>query len=295
MNLKEKLLNLGLVKDNQYLDRYIELIEKNKETKKEKFKTNKHHIIPRYYYKYNNFELDNSKENFVNLLYKDHILAHYYLSLCSSNGYFKYSNINALSYIQTKYKINTNDLIDNLDNYQDLYSYLIQYKASMRKGKPFPHTLEWNKKISLANKGKRLGISPPNKGVHGVFHHTEEAKIKIGKAAKGRNVSQETREKLSIINKGNKNKLGYKASPHTCTLQSVNNGRNIKIRCIETNELFYNLNECFRQTHIRAHFVRLLCESGKPYKPRMLSRWTDEEKEKYRKYYNCHFKIEKEN
>ena len=45
MTLKEKLLVLDLVVDNEYLDKYVELIESNRETKREKFKTQKHHII----------------------------------------------------------------------------------------------------------------------------------------------------------------------------------------------------------------------------------------------------------
>lgn len=48
-----------------------------------KFKTQLHHIIPRKYYTYNKLEINNSRENLVNLLYKDHILAHYYLALCA--------------------------------------------------------------------------------------------------------------------------------------------------------------------------------------------------------------------
>ena len=35
MTLKDKLLKLNLVEDNKYLDLYCELIEKNKETKRE--------------------------------------------------------------------------------------------------------------------------------------------------------------------------------------------------------------------------------------------------------------------
>ena len=45
-NLKEKLLSLGIVEDNEYLDFYCTLIENNRDTKREKYKTQKHHIIP---------------------------------------------------------------------------------------------------------------------------------------------------------------------------------------------------------------------------------------------------------
>ena len=93
MALKEKLLTLGIVEDNEYLDKYVRLIESNKDTKKEKFKTQQHHIIPRCYYKYLHVACDESKHNKVNLLYKDHVLAHCYLSLCAKEAWFEYNNL----------------------------------------------------------------------------------------------------------------------------------------------------------------------------------------------------------
>ena len=54
MSLKNNLISLGLAVDNKFLDSYCSLIESNRETKREKSKTQKHHIIPRYYYKKNN-------------------------------------------------------------------------------------------------------------------------------------------------------------------------------------------------------------------------------------------------
>ena len=80
--MKEKLLSLNIFENNQYLDAYIKLIEENKETKKEKYKTAIHHIIPKAYFKKMNLLIDNSEDNLVNLLHKDHVLAHYYLTQC---------------------------------------------------------------------------------------------------------------------------------------------------------------------------------------------------------------------
>ena len=80
MTLKEKLLNLNIVVDNEYLDKYCELIESNKETKKEKFKTQCHHIIPRCYYIHNRIDVNNNDDNLVNLSHKNHLLSHYYLT-----------------------------------------------------------------------------------------------------------------------------------------------------------------------------------------------------------------------
>lgn len=96
MNLKEKLLSLGCFEDNEYLDFYCKLVEQNSTTKKEKHKTQLHHIIEKCYYKKHNLKVDNSKENLVYLLYKDHVIAHYYLALCSKDKYYKFANISAI-------------------------------------------------------------------------------------------------------------------------------------------------------------------------------------------------------
>ena len=94
--LKEKLLKLGCFDDNEYFDKYLELCLDNVNTKRTKYITNAHHIIPRKYYKFNKLEIDNSPENIVNLRYYDHILAHYYLVLCSIPGYLQYAKEQAL-------------------------------------------------------------------------------------------------------------------------------------------------------------------------------------------------------
>ena len=81
--LKKVLLNLGLVVDNEYLDKYCELIRKNKRTKPKKYKTQRHHIIPKY--------SKSGINDLVVLKHKDHALAHYYLYKCSAKEY-EYSN-----------------------------------------------------------------------------------------------------------------------------------------------------------------------------------------------------------
>lgn len=132
--LKLKLLNIGYFINNEYLDKYCELIINNLNTKKERPKTQSHHIIPVSYFKISKLSIDNSKENRVNLLYKDHILAHYYLCLCTK-GKFKYSMENGfmhLTYCKWEYK-NFNPKTD-LNNFQIIYEdYILnkkQYKMS---------------------------------------------------------------------------------------------------------------------------------------------------------------------
>ena len=69
--LKQRLLNTGLFVDNEYLDKCIFLIEEGLSVGYIKYKTHKHHIIPRAYYRYNNLPVDNSDNNIENLLFKN--------------------------------------------------------------------------------------------------------------------------------------------------------------------------------------------------------------------------------
>lgn len=89
---KSKLLELGYL-DNEWLDKYLELLEANLKTPSDRRRTQEHHAVPVNSYwtstePYNRKEalklsrLD--KNNFkVNLLYKDHLLIHSYLTLCT--------------------------------------------------------------------------------------------------------------------------------------------------------------------------------------------------------------------
>jgi hypothetical protein len=98
MKLKERLLSCGLVHDNEYLDKYVEIIETKSVPVKQIGIHNKHHIIPRFYFRTNRIPIDNSTENIANLLFRDHILAHYYLALCSVD---RYRFLSELSFFRT--------------------------------------------------------------------------------------------------------------------------------------------------------------------------------------------------
>ena len=82
MKTKEQLLASKSFLDNEYLDKYLRLISQKALQERKKYSMQKHHIIPRAYYKYFNLKIDNSKENLVLLNYADHVLAHYYLTFC---------------------------------------------------------------------------------------------------------------------------------------------------------------------------------------------------------------------
>lgn len=111
-NLYETLKNLAIFIENEYFSKYIQLVELNRLTKQQSFITQKHHIIPQYYFKKNNLPIDNSKNNIINLQYKDHILAHYYLINCCKNDSDILSNIHAFNILLRKqgHKLSKADL-----------------------------------------------------------------------------------------------------------------------------------------------------------------------------------------
>lgn len=130
--LKEKLLATKCFINNEYLDKYCELIELNKDTKKEKYKTQIHHIIPRCYYTNLNIEVDNSKENIVHVLYKDHILLHYYLCLCAK-GCLKYKLANAfLHLVNRKWKYTDFNPETDLEYFQEVREEFCKNLNSLR-------------------------------------------------------------------------------------------------------------------------------------------------------------------
>lgn len=186
MKLKTILLQLDVIEDNEYLDKYCELIEANKETEHIKGKTHKHHVIPKSYYKINNIDVNNTEDNLVNLLFKDHILAHYYLVLCSNNLDFKYANELAFSYLTNndKYPIKDNekDILTSLPYYQKLYEEGCQIRARKNTGKK--RTEETKQKMSEWQKGKPK---------------SEEAKKNMSKAQKNRPKSAEEIVRLKEI------------------------------------------------------------------------------------------------
>ena len=100
--LKEKLLNTALFLDNEALQSYINLITENKFNQLQKGKTQKHHIFPKCLSKRLGCPIDDSLNNLVNLTYKDHILAHYYLIYATNDDYLKTANTHAFNHLLKK-------------------------------------------------------------------------------------------------------------------------------------------------------------------------------------------------
>lgn len=79
--LKKKLLDTGYFIDNVYLDDYIKLTQ----TRSNAVYLERHHILPRAYYKLVGGSIDNSENNLVRLSFADHCKAHWLLYFCTKD------------------------------------------------------------------------------------------------------------------------------------------------------------------------------------------------------------------
>jgi len=129
INTKQTLLSCDSFIDNEYLDKYCLLVDRNTKTNVRHGLTNAHHIIPKSWFKLNNLPIDNSLSNLVNLIYREHVLAHYYLCLCTS-GKLQYTNELALICLSTRKKLNVVDkqLVTKLPLYNIIYENYCEHK-----------------------------------------------------------------------------------------------------------------------------------------------------------------------
>lgn len=201
-NLKQLLIEIKLCVDNEWLDKYCELISNNYDTEYIKFKTQIHHIIPRYYYKSINESVNNDSDNLVNLFHKDHVLAHYYLSLCSVSEEFQACNIWSIQHVLSNQIYMQQDewekeklLIEQLDNYQQLIELGRVYTGNVHRGKN--ESLETRKKKSISHTGMkykqmsdqgRKNISQAKIGKTHIVYDSTKEKI------------SETRKNLQLVN-----------------------------------------------------------------------------------------------
>ena len=128
-NVHDTLRKLEYIVDNEYLEKYCTIIERNARTRYIARKTHKHHIIPKSWFKLTNNKINNDLNNLVNLSIREHFLAHYYLCLCSSDP-FKFANQLALICLQIKIKADTR-LLQSLPLYNYIYE---DYKDKLRCG-----------------------------------------------------------------------------------------------------------------------------------------------------------------
>ena len=104
-DVKQTLLNHNGFIDNEYLDLYCRLVERNGRTPIRHSVTNSHHIIPKSWFKLNKQTVDNTQSNLVNLVYREHVLAHYYLCLCTTDE-LQFANELALMCLLNRKKLN---------------------------------------------------------------------------------------------------------------------------------------------------------------------------------------------
>ena len=106
----------------EYMNKYSQLIIQNLDTDQQKGKTQRHHVVPQFCYVDRQLPVDNSPSNQVNLLYKDHILAHYYLAM-AGKGIFAYKNFVPMFIIlgHKDFSDTEEDFIRRLPDIQALY------------------------------------------------------------------------------------------------------------------------------------------------------------------------------
>lgn len=123
INIRNILLDGNICEDNDYFNKYIELIESNILTEKVIYVTQRHHIIPRFYYKDRNIPVDDSENNIIYLKYCDHVLAHFYLAMSANNERFRSGNLCAVRWCMRKYSLSSTEreFIEQLPEIQIFY------------------------------------------------------------------------------------------------------------------------------------------------------------------------------
>ena len=113
--------------ENEYFQKYLDLIEANKATKAAKGKTQQHHIIPRAYFKHRELPIDNSAGNLVNLPVVDHVRAHLYMMRCSASNDMR--GINAAAVKFTCDTLDLNILLDREAELEEAFLEVSKAKA----------------------------------------------------------------------------------------------------------------------------------------------------------------------
>lgn len=201
IELRNMLLSFNVFLENEFFEKYINLIIDNQHTKSEKFKTQNHHIIPLHVYKYLNLPENNSKSNIVVLHYKDHILAHFYLFNCTSNKQIKRANYTSLQYIVHNHQVpkNESELLLKLPEYQKMYDEYCILNSELQKGVQVgekngfygKHHDEATRKKMREHSPHLSGENNPNYGKHLSY----EAKQKLSRANRGRVKTEAEKQK----------------------------------------------------------------------------------------------------
>lgn len=268
--LKIKLLSTGYFIDNEYLDDYCDLIKQNELTEKQENKTNKHHILPRSYFKMLKLPIDNSPENLVHILYKDHILAHYYLCLCAK-GNLKHRLANAfLHLVNRRWKYTDFNPENDLSEYQKIYEGIDRSSF---------HNEEFRKKSSLKCK-ETFSKLVQNLETGEVYTSAVEAELKLINKVNSSVAMSAYLFSKGINNKGlgyhwvyleNNNNVPYTRAECDELLNSLSYKRRVNrdgslikpIYCLNLDKVFYNVEEISLVTDRKINIILNYCVKKK--------------------------------
>lgn len=160
-DLKLKLLATDYFEDTDFLDKYVNLIFINQHTLKDSLRTQSHHIIPRCLAEALGQEVDNSTNNLVNLLYRDHILAHYYLMRASKNQSFRANMAYSVQFVIAAVIDKTEaEILKELPQVQECYEIMQQAKLT------YKHSDEAKAKLAISTSGRvHISRNGTNKNV----------------------------------------------------------------------------------------------------------------------------------
>lgn len=219
---KEKLINTICV-DNEYLDKMLELVERNKYLPVDK-KSAKgrqiHHILPRLYFRKNKLEVDNSDSNLISLSLGEHFLIHYYLWRCAKDEY-KGKCACAVHFMIASHKKDifhgfTKDesaAIIFANALDETYGDYVEEMAKLHRGKPKSEKVK--QLLSERMMGNKINVGRPcseetrqkirEKAVlRPGRKKTEEEKAKISQSMKKLQFTEEHKKHLSEALKGRK-------------------------------------------------------------------------------------------
>lgn len=160
-------------------------------------KGQKHHIIPKCWFKMNDLPVDNSKDNLVLLSYEDHVKVHRLALLCVTAPLMR-RNMALAVHRLTKGECSEPKYWSGAlsPNFGKPRSDDIKAKISETKRNRMNDDIR--RRISEAKKGK----NNPQYGKH----HSDETRQKMSKAHKGTSFSEERRRHISEALKGKKRK-----------------------------------------------------------------------------------------
>jgi hypothetical protein len=240
-----------------HFSRYIKFINSRPKRIYEKFRVNKHHILPRSM---------NGTEDFSNLIiltHREHYIAHLILWKCYGGAMvtaFWFMQFNASTSGKYNNKINSRQFSILREDYCK-----ICFPASTREAckKVIVGKALWNKGIPLSSEAKRkLSIS-----LSGNKHYNY-----------GKHLSEETRKKISNANKGNTNFLGRHHTQESKEKQRKNKigksnpqfgkspcQKNIdihskKVICVETGQVFPSIRSASEYYNLDIHKISLACK-----------------------------------